>query len=255
MKKTTKYLPLITVLFSINLSFISFANAESFENTALGKEVIKLGLKFLDNPGDFFFNIHNNSEDFSPVLTDRHGSIRFNLFPALLPLSWSNINIKAKIFNEQRDNFMPQIDLIGQYGNILALNFISGDVEPSFTDYSIGTVISRSVTDETRLFGGVKYSNVSMNVVLSSSSIIELGEFRVSELNFKVADTFLFMGIAHQKDLNNPKRLVSQLGYGFKYKKIVSRIMIQRRHLDYGMDIYPEGLFVIHPFVAYHWNF
>ena len=94
-----------------------------------------------------------------------------------------------------------------------------------------------------------------MNVKLSSASAIEFGEFRVSELNFKVADTFIFTGLVHQKDINKPSRLIVQMGYGFKYRKITSRIMVSKKHLDMGLDIYPEGLFVIHPFVAYHWNF
>lgn len=237
----------------LTLYQLNFLSAKDFEDTSFGKELINLGLKFLDNPGDFFFNIHANSEDYSPVPADRNGTIRFNLFPALLPFTWVNLTGKAKLFNEQK--ILPQIDLIGQYGDMFALRFVSGDVEPAFSDYSIGTVFTKSATDETKLYCGVKYSNVSMNVKLSSSSAIEFGEFRVSELNFKVADTFIFTGLVHQKDINKPSRLIVQMGYGFKYKKITSRIMVSKKHLDMGLDIYPEGLFVIHPFVAYHWNF
>jgi len=45
------------------------------------------------------------------------------------------------------------------------------------------------------------------------------------------------------------------MGYGFNNKKIAARIMLSKKRLDLGTDIYPEGLFVIHPFIAYHWNF
>lgn len=227
--------------------------AESFEKTALGKELINLGLKFLDNPGDFFFNIHSDNEDFSPVPADRNGTIRTNIFPALFPFTWANLNMKVKLFNEQ--DVLPQIDIVGQYGDVLALRTISGDVKPSFSDYSGGLVFTKSAADETKLYFGVKQSNVSMNVKLSSSSAIEFGDFRVQELNFKVADTFIFMGLTHQKDINKPSRLIAQTGYGFKYKKMVSRIMLSSRHVEIGLDIFPEGLFVIHPFWGYHWNF
>ncbi|MDD5688088.1 MAG: hypothetical protein PHE88_09695 [Elusimicrobia bacterium] len=250
MSKKIKFLVLFLALIIYRLGYVS---AESFEKTALGQEVINLGLKFLDNPGDFFFNIHANSEDFSPVLSDKNGAIRFNLFPALFPFTWANLNVKAKLFNEQK--VLPQIDIVGQYGDMIALRFISGDVKPSFNDYSTGLVFSKSATDETKLYGGVKYSSVGMDVKLSSSSAIEFGDFRVSELNFKVADIFVFTGLVHQKDINVPSLLAVQMGYGFKYKKIISRIMVSKTHLDLGMDIYPEGLFVIHPFIAYHWNF
>ncbi|MBI5573230.1 MAG: hypothetical protein HY919_01585 [Elusimicrobia bacterium] len=250
MKRKIKLLSVFLFLISYQLNFLT---ASEFQNTALGKELINLGLKFLDNPGDFFFNIHANSEDFSPVPADGNGTIRFNLFPALFPFTWVNLTGKAKLFNEQE--VLPQIDLVGQYGDMLALRFVSGDVEPTFSDYSVGAVFTKSVTDETKLYGGVKYSNVSMNVKFSSASAIEFGEFRVSELNFKVADTFIFTGLVHQKDINKPSRLIVQMGYGFKYRKITSRIMVSKKHLDMGLDIYPEGLFVIHPFVAYRWHF
>ncbi|OGS47092.1 MAG: hypothetical protein A2539_08335 [Elusimicrobia bacterium RIFOXYD2_FULL_34_15] len=250
MKKISKFLATVLLIISFQLSYLT---AEDFINTSLGQELLNLGLKFLDNPGDFFFNVHANNEDFSPVYADKNGSIRFNFLPAFLPFTWANINVKAKLFNEQE--ILPQIDLVGQYGDMLALRFISGDVEPSFNDYSGGIVFSKSATDETKLYGGVKYSNVAMNVKLSSSSVIEFGDFRVSELNFKVNDIFVFTGLVHQKDINKPSRLSVQMGYGFEYKKIVSRIMVSKKHMDLGMDIYPEGLFVIHPFLSYHWNF
>ncbi|MFH0947711.1 MAG: hypothetical protein V1833_01755 [Elusimicrobiota bacterium] len=242
----------LTLLLFLLINQSNSLNSQDFQDSAIGKELINLGLKFLDNPGDFFFNLHVNNEDFSPVPADRSGTIRFNLFPAFFPFTWVNLTGKAKLFNEQR--VLPQIDLVGQYGDILALRFVSGDVKPSFNDYSIGTVFTKSATDETKLYGGVKYSNVGMNVQFSSASAIEFGEFRVDELNFKVADVFIFMGLVHQKDVNKPSRLVVQMGYGFKYKKITSRIMLSKKHLDIGLDIYPEGLFVIHPFIAYHWH-
>ncbi|MFA5779529.1 MAG: hypothetical protein WC947_05295 [Elusimicrobiota bacterium] len=248
-----KKIKLLTALLFLLLYQLNSLTAKDFTETAIGKELINLGLKFLDNPGDFFFNIHSNSEDFSPVPADKNGAIRFNLFPALLPFTWANLNLKVKLFNEQK--VIPQIDLVGQYGDMLALRFISGDVKPSFIDYSAGAVFTKSATDETKLFGGVKYSNVSMNIKLSSSSAVEFGEFRVDELNFKVSDVFVFTGLTHQKNINIPSILVVQMGYGFNNKKIVSRIMLSKKHLDLGLDIYPEGLFVIHPFVAYHWNF
>ncbi|HAM38158.1 MAG: hypothetical protein A2474_00195 [Elusimicrobia bacterium RIFOXYC2_FULL_34_12] len=250
MDKFSKLLVASLLIFTINIKYLS---AEDFVNTSLGQELVNLGLKFLDNPGDFFFNIHANNEDFSPVYADKNGAIRFNLLPAFLPFTWANISVKAKLFNEQE--ILPQIDLVGQYGDMLALRFVSGDVEPSFKDYSGGIVLSKSATDETKFFGGVKYSNVSMGVKLSSSSAIEFGEFSVSELNFEIADVFVFTGLVHQKDINKPSRLTVQMGYGFEYKKIVSRIMVSKKHMDLGMDIYPEGLFVFHPFLSYHWNF
>ncbi|MFH1541423.1 MAG: hypothetical protein ABID79_06240 [Elusimicrobiota bacterium] len=242
----------LTTVFLTLLLSSNFLNSQEFQDTALGKEMINLGMKFLDDPGDFFFNLHTDSEDFSPVPSNKNGTIRFNLFPASLPFTWLNLNLKAKLFNEQ--SILPQIDLVGQYGDMLALNFISSDIKPSFSDYSAGAVFTKSATNKTKFFCGAKYSNVSMNVNLSSSSTVGVGEFRMEELNFKVSGIFILMGLTHQKDVNKSSLLTVQMGYGFDAKKITSRITLSKKHLDFGLDIFPEGLFVIHPFIAYRWN-
>jgi hypothetical protein len=222
---------------------------DEFANSAIGKQLIQIGLKFLDNPGDFFANLHSDNEDFSPLPKSRHGSVRFNFFPTFLPFTWGNINLKAKIFNEKE--ILPQIDVVGTYGDLLGLKYVSSDVTPSFTSYSFGATASKSVNEKTRLYGGIKYSTVNLYVKLSTP--VASGEFSLSSLDFKVSDTFLFAGIANQV---TPDKIVSaQLGYGFNYNKIVSRLMVSHKHLDIGVDIYPEGLFVIHPFIAWHWYF
>jgi hypothetical protein len=75
----------------------------------------------------------------------------------------------------------------------------------------------------------------------------------MSALDFKISDTFFFTGITHE--VQPEKFVVAQIGYGFNYKKLISRIMVSHKHLELGMDVYPEGLFVIHPFIAWHWFF
>jgi hypothetical protein len=221
--------------------------ADEFAQSQLGQEMVKLGLKFLDNPGDFFFNLHSDNEDSSPLpASDRFG-FRFSGFPTFFPLTWANLNVKAKVLSERDD--IPQIDLTGMYGNLLALNAVSGDVKPSFYDYSFGATVSKDMGDGIRLYGGVKYSAVVMDVNFSTPVV--LGSFQMSKLDFKYADTFMYTGITRQA---SPETLVTaQVGYGFQYNKIVARLMLSKKHVEYGMDIFPEGLFVFHPFIAWHW--
>jgi hypothetical protein len=244
----------LTLLAFLVLPASLHAKSDDFANSALGKELINLGLKFLDNPGDFFFNLHNDNEDFSPVPDDRHGAVRFNFFPTFLPVTWGNLNFKIKVLNDRGSQ--PQVDLVGMYGDLLALRAIPAgdgdqDIKPVFNDYAFGAVVSKAVDAKTRLFGGVKFSNVNMEVNFSSP--VAAGDFEMSSLDFKISDTFFMTGITHQ---SSPETLVvAQMGYGFKYKKFFSRIMSSHRHVEFGMDIYPEGLFVIHPFIAWHWYF
>ncbi len=217
-------------------------------------ELITLGLKFLDDPGDFFFNLHSSNEDYSPLPDDKRGAFRFNFFPTFIPATWANLSAKIKVVKD--NGSCPQIELAGSYGDILALHSISGggegnSVKPSFNDYSAGIIISKKVEEHTKLFGGVKYSSVDMDVAFSSP--IASGDFSVSEIKFSMADTFFYSGISQQ--VGECRYIVGQLGYGLKYKKIVSRLLVSNKHFEYGMDIFPEGLFVIQPFFGWHWYF
>lgn len=244
-----KNLILVTLAALALLSAPARAGDGSFDDSALGRELIALGMKFLDDPGDFFFNLHTNNEDYSPVPAGRHGAVRFNFLPTALPVTWGNLTAKATLLNERART--PQIDIAGTYGDLLALRAVAGDVEPTFTDYSAGLIAAKSVDPKTRLFGGIKYSALVMDVAFSTPVV--QGDFQMDGMHFTIADTVLFSGITHQ--VTTERALVAQVGYGFKYRKIVARVMTSRRHLDIGMDIFPEGLFVFHPFVAWHWYF
>lgn len=228
----------------------AFAKDNDFADTAVGKELINLGVKFLQNPGDFFFNLHSDNEDYTPLPGDRRVGARFNFFPTVFPLTWANLNMKVRVLDDTA-GYQPQLDIVGMYGDMLALRAISGDVKPTFTDYSVGIVASKHTDDNTRIFGGVRYAAIDMNVTFSTP--IVAGAFEMSSLNFQVADTVVFSGISHR---TAPERyVIAQIGYGLKYRKIISRIMVSRKHYEYGLNIYPEGLFVVHPFIAWHWYF
>jgi hypothetical protein len=217
------------------------------------QQLIDIGLKFLDNPGDFFFNLHTSNEDYSPLPNDENGSIRFNLIPTFLPFTWGNLNLKVNV--AQDNGILPQVDLVGSYGDILALKALetSDGIKPEFTDCSVGLVLSKQMNEKTKLFAGGKYSAIQMKVSLSSSSAITSGSFHLDSLDFKVNDTFFFTGISHQS--GEDRYVIAQCGYGFTYKKIIARVAVSRKHYEYGLDIFPEGLFVIHPFIGWHWYF
>ncbi len=241
---------ILTAFLALFMTAAPALAGDDLSSSPLGKELVNLGMKFLDNPGDFFFNLHSNNEDYSPLPGDRRGSVRFNFFPTFLPVTWGNLAMKYNVKRESAR--MPQIDLAGSYGDLLALRAVSaGDVKPSFIDYSAGIVASKAVDSRVRLFGGAKYSVVNMDVEFSTPVVS--GEFRMDELKFQVADTFIFTGIAHQP--TPTKTIVAQVGYGFRYRKIISRVAVSHKHLELGMDIFPEGLFVVHPFLAWHWYF
>lgn len=227
----------------------AFAKDDDFAKTAMGKELINLGLKFLKDPGDFFFNLHTDNTDYTPMPGDRRVGARFNFFPTVFPLTWANLNMKVRVLDDT--GYQPQVDIVGMYGDMLALRAIEGDVKPTFSDYSAGIVLSKHADEDTRVFGGVRYDSVNMDVTFSTPVVV--GAFEMSKLNFQVADTVIFSGISHR---TAPERyVIAQIGYALTHRKIVSRIMVSRKHYEYGLNIYPEGLFVVHPFIAWHWYF
>jgi len=246
---------LFTAILGLSMLLAQPARADDFANSAVGRQLIDLGIKFLDDPGDFFFNLHTDNEDLSPLPKERNGSLRWNFFPTTLPFTWANLSAKVKIKNDS--GYWPQIDLSAEYGNILALKAVKSsndngqEIKPSFTDYSFGATASKVMNEKTRIFGGVKFASVNMDVTFSTPVV--LGDFNMSSLHFAVADTSFFMGLS-QKTGDNCYT-VAQLGYGCKYNKITSRLMLVYPHLELGLDIFPEGLLVIQPFLAWHWYF
>jgi hypothetical protein len=241
------------------------ASDDDFANSPFGQELVSLGMKFLDNPPDFFFNLHCNNEDFSPLPSDSRGSIRFNFFPTFFPTTWANLNVKVKVLNEH--GVLPQLDLVGTYGNIIALQVLDNSAEDDrklnseMSDYAGGIVLSKNVEKETRLFGGAKYSSLRLKFDLPDPIILSDDDPNTSEneqqsidgVDFRMSDVCLFTGITHE--VGKHKYVVAQVSYGLQYKKIVSRVMMSHKHLELGLDIFPEGLFVLHPFMAWHWYF
>jgi hypothetical protein len=133
------------------------------------QELIDLGLNFIENPADLFFNLQQDIEDCSPLpagqlnLPKKYFGLGINVLPTLLPLTFGNISIKAR-FNKEKD-YIPQIGIIGGWGKILILDLIKNlpkdeDVEipePQNNVYYYGLIISKTF-ENTILYFGIKYS-------------------------------------------------------------------------------------------------
>ncbi len=246
----------------IFLFLSNFVYLYSQDMPKLPQELIDLGLDFIENPSDLFFNLQQDIEDCSPLpagqlnLPKKYFGLRINVLPTLLPLTFGNISIKAR-FNKEKD-YIPQIGIIGGWGKILILDLIKNltedeDVEipePQNNAYYYGLIISKTF-ENTILYFGIKYSEFLLKVKLPEP--VEFYGSTLEEINFKAADTFLLTGI--MLPVKDNKSIVAQMGYGLKYKKIVARLSAEYKHLQLGIDIFPEGLFVLHPYVSYIWQF
>ncbi|MFQ3675731.1 MAG: hypothetical protein SNJ64_04230 [Endomicrobiia bacterium] len=215
-------------------------------------EVIDFALNFVENPGDLFFSLEQSMEDVSP-LNKKWFGIRTNIFPTLLPFTLGNLSFKVR-FNNETKNF-PQIGIAAGYGKILALDMMPREKDtpvPENVNYYYGMTLSKTFEEKATVYLGAKYSQALLSVKLSSPVAI-IGESKLSEINFKIDDVFYFTGITIK---TSPKRtVVAQMAYGPKYKKIVARVGVEGPSVEFGLDIFPEGLLVLYPYWAYHWRF
>ncbi|MCH8979825.1 MAG: hypothetical protein IH945_11375, partial [Armatimonadetes bacterium] len=46
-----------------------------------------------------------------------------------------------------------------------------------------------------------------------------------------------------------------QTNYGLKNNSIMAKVSWYRKYLELSLNIYPEGIFVIHPSMNFHYNF
>jgi len=251
--------PLFLSAFVVGTCCVKSLLAESVPAFALD-----MATKFLDNPADFLFNIHSDMEDSIPVPSYRHAQLRFNFFPSFIPMAWPAFNLKIKILNER--GWIPQIDIQGQYGQNAAVTVAGSMMQssktnstdtvttPSLYDYTYGIILTKKLSDKTRLFLGPKYSFVNLKAKFDPPiKLDDAGTVKFTEFNISQGETFLFWGLEHQ--VAKDRFVASQVAYGLKYNKLIARITASSPHVEVGMNIYPEGMFVVHPFMGWHWYF
>ncbi|MDI6757538.1 MAG: hypothetical protein QME32_05895 [Endomicrobiia bacterium] len=234
------------------------------ESASIPPWALEMATKFLDNPADLLFNLHSDMEDSVPVPSYRRAQLRFNFFPSFIPFAWPALNLKVKVLNEKE--YWPQIDIQGQYGQnatvMAAASMMDSSkkdggssstdtVKPALYDYTAALIFTKKLSDKTRVFFGPKYSYVNLQIKFSESPIKDIPGF--TEFNVAQSETFLFWGLEHQT--GKDRFVTSQVAYGLQYKKLMARITASSPHLELGMNIYPEGMFVLHPFMAWHWYF
>ncbi|MFH1414669.1 MAG: hypothetical protein ABIH89_01115 [Elusimicrobiota bacterium] len=263
--KIIKTITLLAIISALSLSLVLAADDDSgFSISELGVPswVIDAALKFVNNPDDVFYNFHLDNVDYSPVVEDQPATLRTNFLTTFFPFTWGNLNLKVKVMpDEKYYNWMPQIDLMGSYGRIIGLDlaskFMTSDSTDSFkpptmVDYSVGILLTKAVSQETRLYAGFQYSLISLDFEFPEPLEIT-DDTSLSKINVMRKDYIVVTGISNT--IRKDKRIVAYVGYGFNYKKIFSRFMWYYDHLEMGFNVYPEGLLVIHPFLGWHWNF
>ena len=198
-----------------------------------------------------------------------------------------NLSGKVKILRENGlFPGMPQIDAIGGYWNAgpLLQPFVhsnaascstpnctatgepndaahnaAGDAsdpsvkikKASFNGDYYGLVLTSSVEPRVRLYYGWKYSTLDASLNLSKP--VDVLGSDVSSFSTGYHDNFAFFGVEHPTSVNT--FWLMSMSYGVGQKSLMTRVSWYRKYMELALDVYPEGVLVLHPSLNFHINF
>ncbi|MFA6582739.1 MAG: hypothetical protein WCS77_00435 [Elusimicrobiaceae bacterium] len=237
-------------LLAVSLVPFLFQNAvRAGSLEAKGGEIVA---QILTNPAAFFYEFQQDLEWTTPLPPGSWGGVQLGIFPVLLPMGYANLSGKLRLHPEGRwFPGMPQVDVYGGYWKMLLADMAvkqSDDITSAdFHGQYVGLTLTTSVSPKVRLFGGWKYARVRANLQLSKQQ--DIFGTKVDSFSSGLEDHFLVAGIEYPTGLN--KWWTMQFNYGLTQELISAKLGWSGQYFDLGLNVYPEGVLVIHP----TWNF
>jgi hypothetical protein len=114
-----------------------------------------------------------------------------------------------------------------------------------------GAVVTTSLEPRVRLFGGYKYSKMKAELGLSEPQDF-LGS-SVEGFNTGFKDHYLFAGLETPTATRKLWNIL--FFYGLQTNDFGAKVSWYKKNFELGLNIYPEGTFVIHPVLNFHINF
>ncbi|HUT86140.1 MAG TPA: hypothetical protein VMW66_04825 [Elusimicrobiales bacterium] len=247
MTKTKLYFCLILTVFTLTNAF----GAIDFS-----AETSRMATQIISDPGRFFFETQQDLEITAPVIIGKKASANVGILPSLAPMGMANLSAKFRLLSERRLlPCLPQIDIVSGYWNMiwtsLAANNSDEIKSADFSGYYFGVITSYTVNPKTRLFGGLKHCQLNANLELNETKEI-LGA-QVNSFNSGFADNLFTMGIEHL--IKAESRLIASFSYGLEQKTVAAKVSRSGKYFEFGINIYPEGVFAIHPVLNFHIDF
>jgi len=212
------------------------------------------------DPADFFFDLHLNTEDRTPLPIDKDWQVGTNILPGTLPFAELNLSGKGKLHREHGG--WPQIEVGAGGWYSVAGGIVSSQVDDfsgNLFGYHGGISFSLSADPRLRIFGGYEFSQMRVNVsvdfedeVTNSGTGFDI-QNSFSHLNTGKTEHFLFAGAEVLRSAR--KRLVTEIGYGVVGNKLVARLTWSSKNFDSGFAFYPEGAWVVWPFWTFQVRF
>lgn len=247
----------ILVLCAAFLASLAPVAARGSLGDRLKSAALEIGTEIALDPADFLFDLHLNTQDRTPLPMGNTFQVSMPLLPSLLPLGQLGLSGKARLHREHGS--WPQIDLLLGGWDHLASLFVP---EVAIYGYHVGLNVAHSVDPRLRLFAGYEFTQLRVNVDLDfddqqqvSGPVTSIGDFQdsFSTLNVGKVEHFLFAG---SELLRTPvKRLVAEVGYGVVNQKLVMRLTWVSKRFDTGLSLYPEGAWVLWPFMNFQVRF
>lgn len=261
-------------------------------NNPFENKGIELAADIISNPAAFFFDFQQDQESTNPLPPTKNFGVNwhFGQFIPIIPPyliipipdpTIPNLEGKVKVFRENGlFPGMPQLDLIGGFwdaGPLLQPATKSNaesctqsdcsdrtDLTPAqqkavstsikkakFGGNYVGAVLTSSLEPRVRLFWGYKQS--AMKAQLDMNKPVKVMGSQVKSFDAEYKDKFLFAGIEHP---TSPKTFwLMSMSYGIDQKSIMARVSWYRKYMELALDVYPEGVLVLHPSLNFHVNF
>jgi len=246
---------LLTALFCFNSAAFAAIDWEA-KGMQMAGEIIA-------NPAGFFYDFQQDFEGTTPLPPGKVFGVQTGLWGGMLPTiaAMPSLSGKLRLHGEGRiAPGVPQLDLIGGYwSSPLAKNAFK-DSETidnfAFNGYYMGAILSASVSPKVRTFWGYKYSQLKVKADFLPDEDGKYPQLMGTDLKsfdtgFK--DDFIIAGIETPKGVT--KLWSMQLNYGLKTQVFSSKLSWYGKYFELGLNIYPEGVLVIHPVWNFHLNF
>lgn len=223
-----------------------------------GSKGMQLVGEIVANPAAFFYDFQQDLEATAPLPPGKSFGFQTGLFPTLIPLGYTSFSGKYRLLAEGRAApGVPQVDLIGGYWNMvwarMAANQSDIIDDARFNGYYLGAIVSSSVSPKVRTFWGFKRSVLGARLGFKPGKEPDFMGTRVSSFNSGFRDSFFIAGIETPRGID--KLWSMQLNYGVKTQTFSTKLSWYGKVFELGLNIYPEGVLVIHPVWNLHLNF
>ncbi len=248
------------LLIAAALLFTGGAASAGVDWTSKG---MQMAGEIIANPAGFLYDFQQDLESTTPLPPGKSFGVQTGLWGGILPTlaAMPSISGKYRLHAEGRlAPGVPQLDLIGGYWTSpLAESATKNSdtiADAKFNGYYMGAVLSSSVSPRVRTFWGYKRSQLKARARFLPNSNGKYPELLGTELKsfdtgFK--DDFLLAGIETPKGVG--KLWSIQLNYGLKTQTFSTKVSWYGKVFELGLNIYPEGVLVVHPVWNMHLNF